>query len=130
MSKSNKLPAITSGRIIAFSILFGMIFLFLLANYCFASDCTKHGTATGASSVVESANDVNGIEGRHFLMLQNTGSNNMNVAIGSNNNATSSDIQITPGNALVLFMQGLKMVPGGDVAVISVSGTTWGFCDY
>lgn len=63
-------------------------------------------------------------------MLQNTGSNNMNVAIGSNNNATSSDIQITPGNALVLFMQGLKMVPGGDVAVISVSGTTWGFCDY
>ena len=65
------------------------------------------------------------------MMIQNTGTSNaMEVAIGSSNNATSSDIYLGPGASWVMTMQGLKMVPGGDVAAISASGTTYGFCDW
>ncbi len=93
--------------------------------------CTQHGTVGSSSTAIVGSNDISGIEGRHYFMIQNTGTSNpMNVAIGSNNNATSSDLYLGPGASWVMTMQGLKMVPGGDVAAISVSGTTYSFCDW
>jgi hypothetical protein len=45
------------------------------------------------SSAIVGSNDVAGIEGRHYLLIQNSGTSNaMNVAIGSSNNATLSDL--------------------------------------
>jgi len=93
--------------------------------------CTQHGSVTSSSGAIVGSNDISGIEGRHYLMIQNTGTSNaMEVAIGSSNNATSSDTYLGPGASWVMTMQGLKMVPGGDVAAISASGTTYGFCDW
>jgi hypothetical protein len=94
--------------------------------------CTQSGTATSSSSAVVGSNDVTGIEGRHYFMIQNTGTSNpMNVAIGSSNTATNKDLYLGPGASWVMTMQGLKMVPGGDVAVIAPSGnTTYSFCDW
>lgn len=104
--------------------------LFLCTGRAFAV-CTSHGSATSSSSAVVGSNDIAGIEGRHYFLLQNTGTSNaMNVAIGSNNAATSSDMYLGPGASWVMTQQNLKMVPGGDVAVISASGTTWSFCDF
>jgi len=94
--------------------------------------CTIHGTASGSSTQVVGANDIVGIEGRNYLMIQNTGTANpINVAIGTNNSATSADIYLGPGASWVMGKQGLKMVPGGDVSVIAPSGsTTFSFCDW
>jgi hypothetical protein len=94
--------------------------------------CTQNGTATSSSSAVVGSNDISGIEGRHYFMIQNTGTSNpMNVAIGTSNNATNKDLYLGPGASWVMTMQGLKMVPGGDVAVIAPSGnTTYSFCDW
>jgi hypothetical protein len=93
--------------------------------------CTQHGTVNSSSTAIVSSNDVAGIEGRHYLMIQNTGTSNpMNVAIGSSNAATSSDMYLGPGAAWVMTMQQLKMIPGGDVAAISAGGTTYSFCDW
>jgi hypothetical protein len=93
--------------------------------------CTKNGSVAASSTAIIGANDISGIEGRHYLLVQNTGTTNpMNVAIGSSNAATSSDLYLAPGASWVMTMQGLKMVPGGDVAAISASGTTYSFCDW
>ncbi len=93
--------------------------------------CTKTGTVTSSSTQIAPANDINGIEGRHYMLIQNTGTSNpMNVAIGSSNAAATSDLYLGPGASWVMTMQGLKMVPGGDVAAISTAGTTYSFCDW
>jgi hypothetical protein len=93
--------------------------------------CTKSGAVTSSSTAIVGANDIAGIEGRHYLLIQNTGTTNpMNVAIGSSNAATSSDLYLGPGASWVMTMQQLKMVPGGDVAAISASGTNYSFCDW
>jgi len=55
--------------------------------------CTQNGTVTNASTAIVGSNDIAGIEGRHYFMIQNTGTSNpMNIAIGSSNNATNKDI--------------------------------------
>jgi hypothetical protein len=88
--------------------------------------CTQHGSVTSSSTAIVGSNDIAGIEGRHYFLIQNTGTSNpMEVAIGSSNAATSSDMYLGPGASWVMTMQGLKMVPGGDVAAISASGTTY-----
>jgi hypothetical protein len=93
--------------------------------------CTKSGAVTSSSTAIVGANDIAGIEGRHYLLIQNTGTTNpMNVAIGSSNAATSSDLYLGPGASWVMTMQQLKMVPGGDVAAISAGGTNYSFCDW
>jgi hypothetical protein len=93
--------------------------------------CTKSGSVSGSSTAIAGNNDVVGVEGRHYFLIQNTGTANpMNVAIGSNNVATSSDLYLAPGASWVMTMQGTKMVPGGDVAAISPAGTTYSFCDW
>jgi hypothetical protein len=112
------------------ALLFSAFAVLLMMSSAFAV-CTKTGSVTSSSGQIVGSNDVAGIEGRHYLMIQNTGTSNpMNVAIGSSNNATSSDLYLGPGASWVMTMQGLKMVPGGDVAAISVSGTTYSFCDW
>jgi hypothetical protein len=109
---------------------------FSLCSSAFAV-CTKTGSVTSSSTQIVGANDISGsagagnIEGRHYLLIQNTGTSNaMNVAIGSNNAATSSDLYLGPGASWVMTAQGNKMVPGGDVAAISAGGTTYEFCDW
>ena len=93
--------------------------------------CTASGNATSSSADILTANDLTGVEGRHFLLVQNTGTTNpMNVAIGTSNNATASDIYLGPGGSLLMTMQALKLVPAGDVAVISAAGTTYSVCDW
>jgi hypothetical protein len=94
--------------------------------------CTKTGTLSpNVSTQIVSSNDIAGIEGRHYFLIQNTGTANpMNVAIGSSNTATTTDLYLGPGASWVMTAQGLKMVPGGDVAVISGVGTTYSFCDW
>ncbi len=90
-----------------------------------------HGAVTSSSTAIVGANDIAGLTGRHYMLIQNTGTTNpMNVAIGSSNTATSSDIYLAPGASWVLTAAGPKMVPGGDVAAISASGTTYSFCDF
>jgi hypothetical protein len=113
----------------------GLIAALLIAGLAFAPPahavCTQHGSVTSASTAIVGSNDIAGVEGRHYLLIQNTGTSNaMNVAIGSSNNATSADLYLGPGASWVMTMQGLKMVPGGDVAAISTSGTTYSFCDW
>ena len=104
--------------------------LMLAASPCWAV-CTKSGSVTASSTAIAGANDVAGIEGRHYLLIQNTGtSNSMNVAVGSSNAAGANDLYLGPGASWVMTMQGTKMVPGGDVAAISASGTTYSFCDW
>jgi hypothetical protein len=108
----------------------GVLLLLMVAKSTFAV-CTQHGSVSSSSTAIVGSNDVTGIEGRHYFMIQNTGTSNpMNVAIGTSNNATSSDLYLGPGSSWVMTMQGLKMVPGGDVAAISASGTTYSFCDW
>ena len=93
--------------------------------------CTQHGTVTSSSTAIVGANDLSGVQGRHYFLVQNTGvANPMNVAIGSGNAATSADTYLAPGASWVMTAQGPKMLPGGDVAVISASGTTYSFCDW
>ena len=93
--------------------------------------CTQSGTVASTSTVIVGPNDISGIEGRHYFLIMNTGATNgMNVAIGSNNNATNKDMYLSPGASWVMTMQNLKMVPGGDVAAISASGTNYAFCDW
>lgn len=35
--------------------------------------CTQHGSVTSSSGAIVGSNDISGIEGRHYLMIQNTG---------------------------------------------------------
>ena len=103
----------------------------LATNRSAGAVCTQSGSVGATSTQIVSANDLSNVLGRHYLTIQNTGTTNpMNVAIGSSNHATSSDYYLAPGAAWTLTMQGLKMVPGGDVAAISASGTTYSFCDF
>jgi|SRR5689334_14963028 hypothetical protein len=103
----------------------------ILLATCALAVCTKSGSVTSSSTQIVGTNDISGIEGRHYFMIQNTGTSNpMNVAIGSSNNATSKDLYLGPGASWVMTIQGMKMVPGGDVAAISASGTTYSFCDF
>jgi len=112
------------------------LILCALVRPALASDCTKHGTVSTSSLQVETANDIGtpalGIQGRHYMLVQNTGSvNGMNVAIGSNNNATTQDMYLGPNSSWTLTVAGGALAPGGDVAVISTgTGTTWAYCDY
>jgi hypothetical protein len=93
--------------------------------------CTQHGSVGASSTQIVTSNDVSNVpNGRHYFFLQNTGSNSMNVAIGSSNSATSSDTLLAAGQAWVMTAQGGALVPGGDVAAISSSGTTYSFCDF
>jgi hypothetical protein len=93
--------------------------------------CTQSGSVGPSSTAIVGSNDIAGIEGRHYFMVQNSGTTNgMNVAIGTSNNATSKDFYLVPGASWVMTMQQLKMVPGGDVAAISPSGTNYSFCDW
>jgi hypothetical protein len=93
--------------------------------------CTQHGTVAATSTAIVGSNDVAGIEGRHYFLIQNTGTTNpMEVAIGSSNAAAASDLYLAPGASWVMTQQQQKMVPGGDVAAISASGTTYSFCDW
>jgi hypothetical protein len=108
-----------------------MLAIHLLLGEAALAVCTQSGTVGAISTAIVGANDVSGIEGRHYLLIQNTGTANpMHVAIGTNNNATNSDLYLGPGASWVMTMQGLKMVPGGDVAAISANGTTYSFCDW
>ena len=117
--------------LISILLLSSLLASILPAHPAFAV-CTKSGTVTAASGAIVGSNDVAGIEGRHYLLIQNTGTSNpMNVAIGTANNATANDLYLGPGASWVMTMQGLKMVPGGDVAAIAPSGnTTYSFCDF
>jgi hypothetical protein len=94
--------------------------------------CTQSGTlSANVSTAIVGSNDISGIEGRHYFLIMNTGTTNgMNVAIGSSNNATNKDMYLAPGASWVMTMQNLKMVPGGDVAALSASGTNYSFCDW
>jgi hypothetical protein len=94
--------------------------------------CTQSGTlSANVSTAIVGSNDISGIEGRHYFLIMNTGTTNgMNVAIGSSNNATNKDMYLAPGASWVMTMQNLKMVPGGDVAALSPSGTNYSFCDW
>jgi hypothetical protein len=104
--------------------------------------CTASGSVTSASSEVLPSNDLGSLsavgggtpQNRHYLFIQNTGANPMNVAIGSNNNATDEDTLLQPGQAWVMTMTpgaSWPDLPGADVAVIAPSGsTTWAACDF
>ena len=113
------------------SALLALGFSLLFPRFALAV-CTQNGTLpANTTTAIVGSNDIAGIEGRHYFLIMNTGSTNpMNVAIGSNNNATSKDMYLAPGASWVMTMQNLKMVPGGDVAAISVSGTNYAFCDW
>lgn len=91
--------------------------------------CTGNGT-TGTNISVQAlaANDLG--NGRDFLFVQNTGTNPMNVAIGTNNNATSHDILLNGGSSLVFQTYGHRAVPNGDIAIISAMGTSYAICDF
>jgi hypothetical protein len=119
----------------SWSMLKRILPVLLFTNMLFVREafavCTQHGTVGPTSTAIVGSNDIAGIEGRHYFLIQNTGTSNpMNVAIGSSNNATPSDFYLGPGASWVMTMQGLKMVPGGDVAAVSASGTTYSFCDW
>ncbi len=104
---------------------------FLLPLASAQAVCTQHGTVASSSTAIVGNNDIAGIEGRHYLLIQNTGTANpMEVAIGSGNAAAASDVYLGPGASWLMTQQGNKMVPGGDVAAISASGTTYSFCDW
>jgi hypothetical protein len=95
--------------------------------------CTQTGSASSTSTQVVPQGDISG--GRHYFLIQNTGTTNaMNVAIGTNNNATSTDTYLAPGNSWVMTSQlvsgGTVLIPSGDVAVYSASGTHYEFCDW
>jgi hypothetical protein len=118
-----------SGRILA------IVLGFLLVGQAFRriafGVCTQSGTVGPSSTAIVGSNDIPGIEGRHYLLIQNSGTTNgMNVAIGTSNNATSKDFYLAPGASWIMTMQQLKMVPGGDVAAISSNGTSYSFCDW
>lgn len=108
------------------------ILLLCMARSPALAVCTQSGTLSAAvSTAIVGSNDVSGIEGRHYFLIMNTGTTNaMNVAIGTANNATNKDLYLAPGASWVMTMQNLKMVPGGDVAAYSTSGTTYSFCDW
>ena len=112
------------------------LFFVLIANILLASGalavCTQSGSVGSSSTAIVGNNDISGVEGRHYFMIQNTGTTNpMNVAIGTSNAARSNDLYLAPGASWVMTMQGLKMVPGGDVAAIAPSGnTTYSYCDW
>jgi len=113
----------------------GLVMLVTIATVaacrCAFAVCTQSGTVGSSSTAIVGSNDIPGIEGRHYFLIQNTGTiNPMNVAIGTSNNATSKDLYLAPGASWVMTMQQLKMVPGGDVAVISAGGTNYSFCDW
>src|ERR1700758_4812496 len=104
--------------------------LFLCAVPSFAV-CTKSGTVNATSTVILNSNDLAGLIGRHYFLIQNTGTANpMNVAISTGNHATSSDVYLAPGQSWVMTQQDLKMVPGGDVSAISAGGTSYSVCDW
>jgi hypothetical protein len=72
--------------------------------------CTKSGSITSSSTAIVGSNDISGsagqgnIEGRHYFLIQNTGTTNpMNVAIGSSNNATSSDLYLRQRHHLFIL---------------------------
>jgi hypothetical protein len=95
--------------------------------------CTKTGSVTSSSTQIVLSNDLAPTipGGRHYMFIQNTGTvNPMNVAIGSNNNATSADVYLAPGASWVMIRDQGNTLPGGDVAAISASGTSYGFCDW
>jgi hypothetical protein len=93
--------------------------------------CTQSGDVASSSTAIVGANDIKDIEGRHYLLIQNTGlTNAMNVAIGSGNAATAKDLYLAPGASWVMSAPGLKLLPGGDVAAISATGTSYSFCDW
>jgi len=93
--------------------------------------CTQSGSVAATSTAIVGANDISGLTGRHYMLIQNTvTSNPMNVAIGSSNTATSKDLYLAPGASWVMGSAGPKMLPGGDVAAISALGTTYSFCDW
>ena len=108
------------------------IAVLLLSAIPVKAACTASGTLSpNTSTQLLAAGDITGVEGRHYLLIQNTGTTNpMNVAIGSSNNATTSDLYLLPGASWVMTMQALKLVPSGDVAAISVLGTTYLVCDW
>jgi hypothetical protein len=118
----------SKNRFYLLGILLGTL---LLAGNAFAV-CTQSGTlSANVSTAIVGSNDISGIEGRHYFLIMNTGTTNgMNVAIGSSNNATNKDMYLAPGASWVMTMQNLKMVPGGDVAALSPSGTNYSFCDW
>jgi hypothetical protein len=107
--------------------------LCLGANRAFAV-CTQHGTVTSSSTAIVGSNDLAPAvaQGRHYFLIQNTGTTNpMNVAIGSSNAATSSDMYLGPGASWVMGpIMSSAAVPGGDVSAISANGTTYSFCDF
>jgi hypothetical protein len=97
--------------------------------------CTKHGTAGASSTQVVTANDTG--QTRIYFFIQNSGTTNgMNVALGSSNAATTSDVYLGPGQSWIMTGQAqgsfaTGVVPAGDVAVIQNGGsTTYAFCDY
>jgi hypothetical protein len=114
--------------------------LLAIALICFCSVqaqaiCTKHGTAGASSTQVVTANDTG--QTRIYFFIQNSGTTNgMNVALGSSNAATTSDVYLGPGQSWIMTGQAqgsfaTGVVPPGDVAVIQNGGsTTYAFCDY
>lgn len=68
---------------------------------------------------------------RAYFMIQNPGTTNpMNVAIGTNNNATAHDMVLQPGSTWVTTEQGQRALPDGDVSVVSQAGTSYSVCDW
>jgi len=115
--------------------LFLLGFLLCLGGRAWAlGGCTYHATVTSASTALANTftDRVTGqAKSRHYLFVQNTGTANpMNIAVASGNNAQAGDTYLAPGAAFVLGPSEQGIVPGGDVAAISASGTTAAFCEY
>src|SRR6516162_601313 len=74
--------------------------------------CTAHGAASTTPTQVVPANDT--VLDRRSLFIQNTGSNTLNFAIGTNNKATTADILLAPGASMLMNNYGGGPVPSGD----------------
>jgi hypothetical protein len=87
-------------------------------------------TLTSTAATIIAANDLGSPpDGRHYLMVQNTGTTNpMNLAIGKT--ATSASIYLGPGDSWVVRAETGGLAPGGYISAISASGTTCAWVSY
>jgi hypothetical protein len=53
---------------------------------------TESGTVASSSTAIVCPTTSTASRGRHYLLIQNTGTNPINVAIGSHNSATSKHV--------------------------------------
>ena len=125
--------AIFKARLAALAAMLVLLFLGIAAPA--SAVCTAHGTVNPTSTQLLAAKDTGNPSGnRWFLWVQNSGIDTpMWLAIGSGNQATTSDIEIAPGDHFSLISPpNYAVVPGGDVAAIAANGgsTSYVVCDY